>query len=71
MDPHTGVVPSTLHQKIKFVTEGQLVCVFVEEDIVEALFCSGYFVLIFNFYWTLGLFCVKSSSLGLEPILLC
>ena len=27
-------VPSTLHQKIKFVTEGQLVCVFAKEDII-------------------------------------
>ena len=29
-------VPSTLHQKIKFVTEGQLVCVFAEEDMIAA-----------------------------------
>ena len=31
-----GAVPSTLHQKIKFVTEGQLVCVSVEEDMIAA-----------------------------------
>ena len=31
-----GAVPSTLHQKIKFVTEGQLVCVAVEEDMIAA-----------------------------------
>ena len=30
------VVPSTLHQKIKFVTERQLVFVFVEEDMITA-----------------------------------
>ena len=30
------VVPSTLHQKIKFVTEGQLVCVSTEEDMIAA-----------------------------------
>ena len=31
-----GAVPSTLHQKIKFVTEGQLVCIAVEEDMITA-----------------------------------
>ena len=31
-----GAVPSTLHQKIKFVTEGQLVCVSAEEDMIAA-----------------------------------
>ena len=31
-----GVVPSTLHQKIKFVIEGQLVCIAVEEDMIAA-----------------------------------
>ena len=31
-----GVVPSTLHQKIKFVTKGQLVCVSTEEDMITA-----------------------------------
>ena len=29
-------VPSTLHQKIKFVTEGQLVCISTEEDMIAA-----------------------------------
>ena len=32
-----GVVPSTFHQKIKFVTEGQLVCISVEEDMIAAV----------------------------------
>ena len=32
-----GTVPSTLHQKIKFITEGQLVCVSVEKDIIAAI----------------------------------
>ena len=31
-----GAVPSTLHQKIKFVTKGQLVCVSTEEDMIAA-----------------------------------
>ena len=31
-----GDVPSTLHQKIKFVTEGQLVFIAVEEDMIAA-----------------------------------
>ena len=31
-----GAVPSTLHQKIKFVTERQLVCVSAEEDMIAA-----------------------------------
>ena len=31
-----GAEPSTLHQKIKFVTEGQLVCVSTEEDMIAA-----------------------------------
>ena len=31
-----GAVPSTLHQKIKFVTEGQLVCIVAEEDMIAA-----------------------------------
>ena len=31
-----GAVPSTLHQKIKFITEGQLVCVSAEEDMIVA-----------------------------------
>ena len=29
-------VPSTLHQKIKLVTEGQLVCIIAEEDMITA-----------------------------------
>ena len=34
---HTvGAVPSILHQKIKFVTKRQLVCVSVEEDTIAA-----------------------------------
>ena len=32
-----GAVPSTLHQKIKFVTEGQLVFIAVEEDMIAAI----------------------------------
>ena len=32
-----GAVPSTLHQKIKFVTEGQLVCIAIEEDMIAAI----------------------------------
>ena len=31
-----GAVPSTLHQKIKFVTKGQLVCIAAEEDMIAA-----------------------------------
>ena len=31
-----GVVPFTLHQKIKFIMEGQLVCVSAEEDMIAA-----------------------------------
>ena len=31
-----GAVPSTLHQKIKFVTEGQLVYIAIEEDMIVA-----------------------------------
>ena len=31
-----GDVPSTLHQKIKFVIEGQLVCIVTEEDMIAA-----------------------------------
>ena len=31
-----GAVPSILHQKIKFVTEGQLVCVSAEKDMLAA-----------------------------------
>ena len=36
MDHIAGAVPSTLHQKIKFVTEGQLVCIAAEEDMIAA-----------------------------------
>ena len=32
-----GAVPSTLHQKIKFVTERQLVCIVAKEDIIAAI----------------------------------
>ena len=31
-----GAVPSTLHQKIRFVTEGKLVSIAVEEDMIVA-----------------------------------
>ena len=31
-----GAVPSTLYQKIKFVTEGQLVYIAAEEDMIPA-----------------------------------
>ena len=31
-----GAIPSTLHQKIKFVIEGQLVCIVAEEDMIAA-----------------------------------
>ena len=31
-----GAVPSTLHQKIKFVTKGQLVSITAEEDMIAA-----------------------------------
>ena len=31
-----GAVPSTLHQKIKFVTEGQLVCIAAKKDMIAA-----------------------------------
>ena len=36
-----GAVPSTLHQKIKFVTEGQLVSIAVEEDMIAAILIRG------------------------------
>ena len=29
-----GAVPSTMYQKIKFITEGQLVCISAEEDMI-------------------------------------
>ena len=31
-----GAVPSTLHQKIKFFTKGQLVCIAAKEDMIAA-----------------------------------
>ena len=31
-----GAVPSTLHQKLKFVIDGQLICVAAEEDMIAA-----------------------------------
>ena len=31
-----GAVPSSLHQKIKFVNEGQLVCIAIEKDMIAA-----------------------------------
>ena len=31
-----GAVPSTLHQNIKFITEGKLVCIVTEEDMIAA-----------------------------------
>ena len=39
-----GAVPSTLHQKIKFVTERQLVCVSVEEDMITATLSGAPYV---------------------------
>ena len=32
----TRTIPSTLHQKIKFLTKGQLVCIAAEEDMIAA-----------------------------------
>ena len=32
-----GAVPSILHQKIKFVIEGQLICVAAEEDMIATI----------------------------------
>ena len=32
-----GVVPSTLHQKIKFMIEGQLISIAAEEDMIVAI----------------------------------
>ena len=31
-----GAVPSTLHQKIKFIIEGKLICIAAEEDMIAA-----------------------------------
>jgi len=39
-----GVVPSTLHQKLKFVVEGQLVIVLDEEDILMSCLSSTPYV---------------------------
>ena len=39
-----GAVPSTLHQKIKFVTERQLVSIVVEEDMIAATLSGALFV---------------------------
>ena len=39
-----GAVPSTLHQKIKFVTEGQLVCIAAEEDMIVATSSGALYV---------------------------
>ena len=36
MDPHSWAIPSTLHQKIKFVTKGRLVYISAEEDMIAA-----------------------------------
>ncbi|XP_052888079.1 uncharacterized protein LOC108468597 [Gossypium arboreum] len=37
LDSSTGVVPSSLHQKLKFITEGRLVTVNAEEDIIASV----------------------------------
>ena len=34
MDPHAGAVPSTLHQKVKFVVEKSLITIVIEEDMI-------------------------------------
>ena len=39
-----GAVPSTLHQKIKFVIEGQLVCISTEEDMIVAASSKALYV---------------------------
>ena len=39
-----GVVPSILHQKIKFVTEGQLVSIAAEEDMIAATLSGAPYV---------------------------
>ena len=39
-----GAVPSTLHQKIKFVTEGQLVCIATKEDMIVAALSGAPYV---------------------------
>ncbi|XP_039057447.1 uncharacterized protein LOC120200765 [Hibiscus syriacus] len=39
-----GAVPSTLHQKLKFVIEGRLVCLNVEEDIIASISTTAPYV---------------------------
>ena len=39
-----GAVPSTLHQKVKFVVEEQLISVAAEEDIVATLTTSNSYI---------------------------
>ncbi|XP_039043815.1 uncharacterized protein LOC120183124, partial [Hibiscus syriacus] len=39
-----GVVPSTLHQKLKFVIEGRLVCLNAEEDIIASISTTAPYV---------------------------
>ncbi|XP_039045537.1 uncharacterized protein LOC120185362 [Hibiscus syriacus] len=39
-----GVVPSTLHQKLKFVIEGRLVCLNAEEDIIASISTTASYV---------------------------
>ena len=47
-----GVVPSALHQKIKFVIEGQLVCVSTEEDMIIAISSRAPYVEIMKKQWS-------------------
>ena len=39
-----GAVPSILHQKIKFVMEGQLVCVSAEKDMIATISSGALYV---------------------------
>ncbi|XP_039057420.1 uncharacterized protein LOC120200724 [Hibiscus syriacus] len=39
-----GAVPSTLHQKLKFIIEGRLVCLNVEEDIISFISTTAPYV---------------------------
>ena len=41
-----GAVPSILHQKIKFVMEGQLVCVSSKEDMIATISSGAPYVVI-------------------------
>ena len=34
MDPHSGAMPSTFHQKVKFVMKENLITIAVEEDMI-------------------------------------